>query len=343
MDNGDIVRYKNKIKEKGYRLLTWLWLITIGSCMLGSTLRIGNLILYRYLIIVHFFAFCIFIILTSFDITSDLKKQVKIKNYLYFLCIWYIWACISMLWSIDKNGTIANITFLTRDFSIIFFTVYYLRELEDFNKYLKLSAAVFLVIVFYGIYEVFSGNHLPISRLYTNTVQRFKFIPTSFFYNENDLGTFIVLYLPVFYHIFKYSRKIYTKVLSFIIIFISVLLMLLTGSRANVISLLLEVLILAVLFLRDIKRKKVSSVTGIILCITISVLVATNGFHIIGNIGKSLHMNLSGNENDLESIAKEHYDKEGSVYSREGLIKNGLIMLKRSHYLGVGAGNIWFS
>ncbi|MBC7109285.1 MAG: hypothetical protein H5T41_11000, partial [Methanomassiliicoccales archaeon] len=119
-----------------------------------------------------------------------------VKLYMAFFGFWMAYALISLAWAASKVDAIRHLIFLFMGVSVIFFAVYYFRNLSDLNRLHWIWFSVFVGLILLGYWEHLTGQHLPVSGYYGETRARFMFRPTGVFHNPNDYATFLALGIP---------------------------------------------------------------------------------------------------------------------------------------------------
>ena len=254
-------------------------------------------------------------------------SQNKIKWFIVLLFIWLGYALVSSAWSISKEDAIRNIVFLFMGVSVIFFSTHYFRKKKELQILYNLWLYIFGFLIAIGFWEHLTGYHLPISGFFGETRTRFMFKPTGVFYNTNDYATFLALSIPFAIGFFRYKRKIWYRLLGIGTATGALFLIVITGSRANILAVLLE-LVFLLLFLGTLKRK--------IRAITISVICIVILFFLFAKPMQDFLLEITG---QLNSILVQGELKIGPSSVRMNLVRNGLSFLYSTAGFGVGAGN----
>ena len=184
-----------------------------------------------------------FIFIVRLFITGGFVScQGDIKYFMTFLVIWLVYSVISLIWAISKADAIKNITFLFMGFLVIYFFIYYIKSEADLHKLFKLWIMSFGILIAVGLWEHITGNHLSVSRLFFETRQRYKYAPTGVFYNQNDFATLLALSTPFSIALYRYSNKVFDRICGIIISLLGFYMIIETGSRANIIAALIEII-----------------------------------------------------------------------------------------------------
>ncbi|TCP65940.1 O-antigen ligase family protein [Baia soyae] len=270
-----------------------------------------------------------------------------------FFCFWLLYAIISLTWAVSLKDGIRYLIYLGMMLALTFSFPFFIRTYESLWKTAKTLVAVYAMIIGYAVFESMTFIHLPASRGYNS---EFVSVVTSVFTNQNDLATFITLALPfLITAIFMLPlHKKYKWVLYVGCIF-SLYTLFATGSRSNVmlaLPLACAVLLLGAFFV--VKREKWTkkNVTKAIIAVIAAVILA-NAVGVVLLSDKARAANnakLASIFGFLGDFQKGGWDAEGegviegetgrSATVRKFLIINGFHFLHKSHYLGVGPGNI---
>lgn len=259
----------------------------------------------------------------------------NVKPYLIFFGIWVLYAVITLGWSESIFDAIRHIVFIFMGFSLIFFAVHYFRKPKDFNLLWWIWIGVFGILILIGFWEHLTGQHLPVSGLHEEkTVLWADYIrakvlnmPTGVFVNPNDYATFLSLSIPFAIALMRYGKNRLAELLGLGGAIAAFYLIVMAGSRANMLAVLLELAIF-LLFLTGLRQKiKVAIATAVCLAI---VLVLLSG-PVLEFYSKASW--------ELSSIIFEAELTSGSVAERYNLAKNGLEFLYSTAGFGVGAGN----
>jgi len=293
--------------------------VTIFSIDMGSF----KLFPYRIFLIVLWLLFFRHILLNN--IKMDFSQH-KIRWYFIFLAFWIGYALLSLAWSASLTLAVRNILFLLMGISVIFFSIYYFRKIEDLQRVQWIWFGVFSILVILGFWEHLSGQHLTTSIFYLSTNENIIFIPTGVFHNPNDYASFLVLSIPFVISLFRDEKRILFRFLGMEIVAGAIYLIVVTGSRANILAVLLELTIF--LLLINIKQK-IKLVIILIVCLLILLII----------LSVPIKVFLSQMMGQIGSIANQTEFKIGSISVRLNLIRNGLSFLRSKAGFGVGAGN----
>jgi teichuronic acid biosynthesis protein TuaE len=267
-----------------------------------------------------------------------MDKKIRINNIsangysIKFMFIWVVYAFFSLGWVKDYNSWIRAMFFLCTGLVVYIIYSIYLISKYDVLKVFKVISIMVLIHNVLGWYEINTGNYLFLS---VDKIAKYSRLshPVSAFGNTNDFSTFMLFSFWVTYICLVNSRTYLMKIINLLLMISSVLLIISTASRANLLGLLLSVMILIVLY---IKRKRATNTLLVLLFLlgVVFVIVLLNPV-VVNSIFVSVNENLNFN-----------FSSEGGSDSvRINLIKNGLSFLISTFGFGVGAGNIehWMS
>ena len=92
-------------------------------------------------------------------------SQHIIRWYLIFLAFWIGYALLSLAWSASLTLAVRNILFLLMGISVIFFSIYYFRKIEDLQKvqwiwFVLFSVLVIIIDSYSSLFSDCFGCHL---------------------------------------------------------------------------------------------------------------------------------------------------------------------------------------
>lgn len=307
---------KNNIMFSVYYLL--ILFAYIGSSIQFIDFGAFSLFPFRILVFI-IWGLLLISLLKNKKMKLDLKK---VDKEILFLVFWLMYATFSIAWAKDIGGAVRDIFYLFNAFSIVFFSVLFLRRKKGFDKILRLIIGVFIVFSIIGIWEVITGNHLANSNYYGTG----RSLPSVVFANTNNFSSFLTLVFPFLLALFRYKKNKLHKILSIVGMAAVIFLLIASGSRGNLLAVGVQILFLF-LFLMNIKNKFKFILLGVIILPIILINFSENVTQIIQMFNSILNSISSG---------------RGSGFIRLNLILNGLYFLYNSFGFGVGAGNIEF-
>lgn len=293
-----------------------------GVAILAINLNIFTLFPYRILLLLLWGLFSIRL-LTEGKVTLPGGKT---RLYLHFFFIWIIYAIISLVWAESKVDCIRNIIFLFLGISVIFFTTYYFQDNSDLKKLFWIWFGAFWVLLFIGFWEHLTGQHLTVSRLYHERFVLFWHRPTGVFFNPNDYATFLAISIPFMFGATRYIKNRIIKIIGIIGILAAFYLIVVTGSRANTLAVIIE-MIFVVLFLTNLTQKLKIAFAALIIFVATFQFLPINLFSTIVCA-------------EISSLTSRMEVQTGSVGIRTNLARNCFDFITPTAGLGVGAGNV---
>ena len=253
--------------------------------------------------------------------------STKVKIFGLFLLVWLVYALLSISWAIDKYSAIRHVIFLFLSFSVISFSVIFIRTVDDLYLVLILWTGVLGLTLLVGMIETLFGYHLPVSRFYQTQKAFYLYTPTGVFYNPNNFATFLSLSAPILLSFLLFSKKPLSR-LGFLLSFFGLLyIVIATRSLAAYLAIFLVVTYFLVLAFtnRRNRREVIFFIGGFVL-----LLLVFNH-----NIVEQFSSVISS----FQSLSDQIVNPTRSVGIRVNLIRNGFDFLLSTWGFGVGAGN----
>jgi teichuronic acid biosynthesis protein TuaE len=314
-----------------------IFYIVIVAGLLGSgvfSFSVGpfSLFPYRFLLIG---LWLLFIVRHLISIDAPLLNN-NVRNKFYFIIFWLFYAIISLQWSRSTLDAVRYIIFLFMGCSMLYFMVYYIANKRSLSMVYLLWFLFFCAMIILGFWEHLTGMHLSVASYNEDKLVEYRNdvlakvinMPAGVFTNPNDYATYLALSIPFGLGLIKYSKIIFVKILSLFTILSAFYLIVITFSRANIIAVILEFIILLI-FYTNIKQKFmvtfVISVLSIVVVVFLPDLSETVSGRFINTFSSINSSNISDNAN--------------SMGIRSNLIKNCLVFLCSTGGFGVGAGN----
>jgi teichuronic acid biosynthesis protein TuaE len=257
-------------------------------------------------------------------------SNIKVKQYLNFLALWLCYAFLSLTWAADRVSALRDAIFLFSGISIVFFLVYYFRDLNSLKWLYWLLLLIFIALIPIGVWEVITGNHLSNSGLLfiDEGYEFLGFVPTTVFGNQNNYATYIALTLPMVLVCIRYYHKLYSRILGTAIFISGLSLLVITTSRGGCLGVLTG-LIFWFIFLLDMKTK--FKVLAISVCMYLFFTVI---------IPDQTSFYLAKLNSRMSSLSTIGTGLDEGISVRENLIKNAISFAVKSVGFGVGAGNV---
>jgi teichuronic acid biosynthesis protein TuaE len=266
-----------------------------------------------------------------------LPFRTQVTTLVLFLGFWTAWTLVSLLWAEDKVAGIRYTVFLTMMASLTVGTVLAVNDLRTLRIALLLLLLVFGAALGIALLEILTDFRLPTSML-VGTPARYQWAATSIFHNQNDFATYIALWMPFLLAAPFLVRRISVVLPAIACAFLSALCLLYTGSRTNLLALIvIAPAMLAVLALRrGTKGKRWQWVVGM------AFLLAVACFLFLGARGELplLRLPWIGVQHwRFDTLETEIDEGFGSGGTRINLIEGGVRVALGSRLLGVGPGN----
>lgn len=294
-----------------------LWLFEVGPI---------HIFPFRIFLILMFLLFIWFVYIIKHGRLN--LSHIKVKLYMKFLAIWLVYAFLSIMWAADQIAALKNIIFLFTGISIIFFLVYYMRDINHLNYLYWIWISIFIVLIPVGLWEITTGNHLVVSNLIEEDRPWVAFAPTTVFGNQNDYAAFIVLAIPMIITAIRYCSKLYIRVLGVLVLLCGLFLLIMTTSRSCYLALFTGLAFWFIFLLNLRKKLKTLALVTTICCLIIFAFSSyiQDTFLLV--------------QDQISSISdiSDQSDNLGAAV-RPNLIKNALHFTAQSAGFGVGAGN----
>jgi len=291
-----------------------------------------------------FFIITIFFLILKFlsERNSFYEFLRNCLKYGWFLVILLLWSYISLMWAVDFKYVPNELFNLTTYILFSLFSLSIIENKDDLKVLIKIWVFVFFLSIIVAFWEITTANHLITSQYHKSNYVNNKFevfivttkvyMPTSFYGNQNDFSTYIILSLPIiFFLVRNYFIKIPLILSGIMIIFYVV-------SRANIIGLFFQAITLPFLM-----NKKFN-----LIYVPILILAILSSVYSIYYISKTSYPEFIKNErfvrfylgirNKIINTIKAR--KDFSTIIRENLAKSSFEYFIDSKGLGVGVGQL---
>ncbi len=281
-------------------------------------------------------AFVIFMLFSVFLFSTKLKlPQYKIARlFFYLLLFWIVWGVMSLLWTPDLGRGIKHILSLCFSMGVLL-CLYFL---EIFKKpYIDILLAgwrfSFVVACTVGIWELYTGNHLP-SHYFENAEWYVKqsTYAASFFNNPNNFCAYLVLTAPIVLMsllngglVGKGILRVVMNTVYMSYLVLSVYFILISDSRAAFIGFIMEFLVFFVLYF-SVGQNILKMMLLVTILGGVVYSLSDDRYH---NYGTSM-------AEQLKTLSSGELGQSGS--GRLELFHLGMRMLYESGGLGIGAG-----
>jgi teichuronic acid biosynthesis protein TuaE len=266
-----------------------------------------------------------------------LPPRVHVWLFVLFLGVWVAWTLLSLTWAVDRAAGIRYSIFLVMMASLSGGTVLAVNDVKALRTALYLLLAVFCFSLAIALLEITTDFRLPTSGL-VGRPERYQWAVTSFFHNQNDFATYIALWLPFLLAVPLFTRRAWAVIGATAGSLLSIVCLLYTGSRTNLLALALGIpsLLLLLAFRKGTSSRWWQWVLGIVL---IGAVASTACLGMSGALPVVRLPEIGVQHWRFDTLGAEIEAGSGSGGTRINLIAGGLAALRDSAFLGVGPGN----
>ena len=268
------------------------------------------------------------LLLTIFFLINFKSSEIKIQNkfLIYLLITLYVYLIFNSFISIDyKEGIYRNLGFIR--FIILFIAInFFFKISKNENKFLNFWSIIILIVIFDSFIEFGFGTNLL---GYGDDIYVDRIV--SFFKDEPIVGAYLLGFnFLIIGYLFErfYKQSLRLKLVLFLILFILVGCILITGERSNGIKAIIGLTIF--LFLNN-KISIKTKISIFLFSLFFTGLVITNSSYLKVRYGQQLFSIL------LNDDQREKFFDGGSIYLR--LYKSGYAVFKDYPFFGVGNKN----
>lgn len=205
----------------------------------------------------------IFTLMSLFRIFKDRQILMDLdRKVLAIYVLWFIYMCVSIIWSLNKSLSIKYIAIYLMMFAFIVNMMVYNINRERIKKTITILSSLILLIILIGFVEVILGTQLPVKH-YADAFIEFlpkdqqnliNARPIAFSFNPNNLAATLAILLPIgFYAIYKFEN-IFFKVVCIIASIIAFSLISITTSRTGFVAAAFGVIVYLIYSVINIKR-----------------------------------------------------------------------------------------
>ncbi len=258
------------------------------------------------------------IVSTSFLINSFKKKNFYYFNNFFFkfFIIFYAYILINFLVQTNNINTL-SIIFYFRYIFYVLAIYYYLDNKEGlFFDFLKVVSIIIIILgIDVIIQSIFKYNILGMKIIEINR-------GSSFFGDELILGSFIFRLLPFVFLTILLDKKIFTNYMSYFLIFLSFLIIFLSGERTSMILSIFLLIIYFIFFNEDKIIKNLRAVFIYFIIFLSTILIFSKDYQ---------HRYVFEPFNDFSKSYKvtqdllQDYDKEPKIIFFSGLHHNLMV------------------
>ena len=305
--------------------LRGLWLLTVFMLLCGFAffaIPLGgfHITAGRVLLIMFLYLF----LLAFFLRLGKMEAKIKVGKYLLFLALWVLWAILSLFWVPPTVNAARHIEGLIIGTILVALSLLFLSTENGVKDIYLLWVVATIAFVVIGIWELVTETHLGEPAWYEMLGIHY---PRAVFFHFNVFDVFLTLSFPFLYIFMVYSKNIFAKVAGLLAILVGFYFIVLSGSRASILGVLVSLFIIFLMTRWKDKFKFVVVglvVAGILLISSQSLSLANNPTYV----------------GVMQSVPEQitSIKGPGATFDRLNLIRNGLRFLEDSHFLGVGAG-----
>ncbi len=308
--------------------------VLIITCLLGAniiSLNLGffKLSLYRVLI-----SFSLLIIGPSINKILNNSNKKTNYDYVYLYFFWLLYSLINLIWVKDYSGWAKAFSFLLPGFLLSVFIFSYVNTKKDIIICFDLIVGISILYSLLAFYEIFTGNYLFLFdenlEFYKETVLLTSATgirpPVTVFGNPNNYSLFLYFSIAFAMTLYKIKESKLYKYLYLTFILAAIFLIICTQSRSTFLG--TTIFFITYAFLNFLRKSIIRKIVSILLILVFSVFLYF-----------LLHDFISI-FSDVTSFDFQNKGEGGSDEIRMNLIKNGMIYLFNTGFMGVGLGNI---
>jgi teichuronic acid biosynthesis protein TuaE len=322
----------------------WTYYATVVAAFLGVSVLawdVGPFTLFPYRVLVA--ALGMLLLWHAARSRAELRRFSHVKLYVLFLFVWGLYGGVSMMWAVSTTAAALEFGLLVVGTAFILLTIFYVETELELRRLHWIWIGVFVAFVGIGLWEHITGLHLPVSGYFGTTDRRFLFRPTAVFGNPNDYAAFLAIGLPFVLMKFLHGRSIVKGLLLPVTGGVAVYLILMTGARASLFAVLLELVVLVALGAADRTfRSRLNR--WLKLGVIVSAVMLPNAIPYVDDLGGrtvqgSMVDQVASTVDQVAETAEQAGAAGGSVNVRWNLVRNGVVFIGETYGVGVGAGN----
>lgn len=299
----------------------------LAAEIIGIDIKIMQMSLFRGTLLL----ITVFFVLESLRANTKINISFKDDNSIFikFYFFWFVYSIFSIGWVQDYNLWIRSVFFIGCGFLCIMILSHYISTKKDFAIIFTIMMLMIFLHNIIGWHELLTGVYRFADLVAMDPYNQFGWNPTarvpiSMLGNPNNYATLLLFGVFITYVNLTNTKSKIIKLLCYITILSSVVLIFKTDSRANMLGLIIGVIVF--IYMRYFKKK---GIKALLLFIIFPVILFA-----FFNKFETLVMTIFG------KLQFDFASSSGSDAVRMNLIKNGLIFLKETIGFGTGAGNI---
>ncbi len=271
------------------------------------------------------------------------QTRLRLRNFLWLMLIWY---AITLIWSRNMQLGLYHLFYIANGILIVLAFQQSVKTTTDLRKVISISGIFLFVEMAICLLAGIFGVQWPISpysdyimlfmrepgfaeNLPASAKEAIRHTPTGFRWNPNDLAVTMLTVLPFFLFYRKRAVGISGTLVSLVII-------MLTGSRGALIALPVMALAFVLLYLN--RKQKIRTIA--VATVGLLILFAASPFLKNQYPVKYREISTTGDAlNKYLFTDHELVNDTSSIAIRQNLVSNGMREWKNSYGMGVGAGN----
>jgi teichuronic acid biosynthesis protein TuaE len=305
------------------RALRFLALLVVLAALLGPAVALPQarqVFAFRVLVAVLIFG------TLTWALLARPRLRVAPLSLIVWLAAWLGWLLLSLLWAPDKTAGFRYLALLALMVVVLAATTYWGTTRQRLHALLVVLGVALALNLLVATAEGTLGLHLPSSAYGGQRITRFA---TGFFFNPNDLATYLAMSLPFLLVGLFLTRRASLRALALLGLALSAYALLHTGSRVALVAIGFEtLLVIAVLFARGrVRHRGTIAVIGV-------ALLAGLAFLAFNSSQSSLL-----DQFQLSAVTQQVESGSGSGGSRVALLRAGWRAALQYDLAGAGPGN----
>ncbi|MGP7816696.1 teichuronic acid biosynthesis protein TuaE [Niallia sp. 01092] len=322
-----VITYMHSVFTTGQQLRGVMYILVAATFLNQSVFSINigffNLFFYRFMLIVAVVMYLLYSIKEK-RLVKDFEK-LPLKGVWLFLCIWFCYGSISILWSKSVMDAVKYMMLLTIGILFMYLVNILFTRISQVLVFYGIWMGMTAVLLVLGLINHFMQIQLPSSSLYGGPSYKLSY-PTAVFFNQNDFATFLSISFFFYIAAARNSSSVWIRNVSLILGCVSAYVIYLTESRASLLAIIVGLCVYFFLLLNKKIKKIIGSaaVFGAIAGMLIAVPKVINKME----------------EWTMLSASYGGTEPLPSNLARINLLKNTFYYVLDSYGIGVGAGNL---
>ena len=334
--------------EQTRKFLSPLFYFLIPASIVRSNLAIPgfeSLFLFRIVLFLILLIILVQILFNRKNFLKEFPNFSRLAPIAAFFAVWVLLNLASYFWAEDLNRYIRYNVLLSISLLFTLMLGLLVRDKSSFRNVWKLLLASLMLVIFVALLEFFFDIPPPISKL-VDASERLRYFSASFFNHPNDFASYISLMLPFLTLIPLIKEYQKYKWVLLVILFLTLFVLLFTGSRLNYIAVLIGLLLTTLIFLKEKVRDWpwyifVAFMALLILQPKLSLQTSSSIFKFLHIPVNPAAYNAISQGSELEGSLEEFSGGYGSTTVRKNLVVDSLYVMKNDpkfYLIGVGAG-----